>query len=51
MQEIADSFSDAAAGIYDSLNQMREAFDRQMEVNERYLQDFEKVYEISKLNR
>jgi hypothetical protein len=30
---------------------MSEAFDRQKEVSERYLQDYEKAYEISKLNR
>ena len=51
LEDIADSFSEAMGGIFGSLENMREAFDRQMELSERYLQNFEKTYEISKLNR
>ena len=51
MEDIANSFSKAVGSIYGSLEEMRKSFDRQMEVSEYYLQNFEKVYEINKLNR
>lgn len=48
---IAEEFSEAVSGIYGTLEQMRDAFDRQQEVSKRFLADYEKTYEISKLNR
>ena len=48
---IAEEFSKAVSGIYGTLEQMRDAFDRQQEVSKRFLADYEKTYEISKLNR
>ena len=39
------------AGTYGTIANMQEAFKRESEVRERYLQDYEKIYELSKLNR
>ena len=51
VQQIAENFSEAVSGIYKNLEELQEAFDRQKEVNDRYLEGYEKTYEISKLNR
>ena len=51
VENIAEEFSKAVSGIYDSLEEMQSAFERLQEVEERYLADYEKTYEISKLNR
>ena len=48
---IAEEFSKAVSGTFNTIEQMREAFDRQQEVSKRFLADYEKTYEISKLNR
>ena len=48
---IADTFSEQVSGIYDSIEEMSEGFERIEELAERYLQEYEKTYEISKLNR
>lgn len=48
---VAENFSKAVSGIYSSIDTMIEAFDRQKELNERYLQDYQKLYHINKLNR
>ena len=50
-EQIADSFSKAVSGIYDDIEDMREGWDRMQEVADRYLETYEKTYEISKLNR
>ena len=39
------------AGVYGSFANMQKEFNRQSEKNDRYLQDYEKLYELSKLNR
>lgn len=39
------------AGQFESLAAMQESYDQQQDMAERYLKDYEKVYEISKLNR
>lgn len=39
------------AGTYGTIANMQEEFKRQQEKNDRYLQDYEKIYELSKLNR
>ena len=39
------------AGTYGTIANMQEEFKRQTEKNDRYLQDYEKIYELSKLNR
>lgn len=51
VDQIADSFSKAVSGIYDDIENMRDGWDRMQEVADRYLETYEKTYEISKLNR
>ena len=51
IEEIADSFSEAVSGIYGTIEEMSAAFERYSEVSERFLSDYQKTYEISKLNR
>lgn len=51
IEQIADNFSKVVSGVYDSIEDMREGWDRMQEVADRYLETYEKTYEISKLNR
>lgn len=51
MNQIADSFSEAVAGIAGSIDNLLEQWERFEELDEQYLDDFEKTYELSKLNR
>ena len=51
VEQIADSFSKAVSGTYDDIEDMREGWDRMQEIADRYLETYEKTYEISKLNR
>ena len=51
VEQIADSFSKAVSGIYDDIENMRDGWDRMQEVADRYLETYEKTYEINKLNR
>ena len=47
-----ETLSDALAGpLMGSMDELQEAFDRQNTVAERYLPDYEKIYELNKLNR
>lgn len=46
-----DEFSDKVAGKFASLTELQEAFERKQSENDRYLEDYEKIYEFSKLNR
>ena len=51
VEQIADNFSKAVSGIYDSIEDMREGWDRMQEIADRYLETYQQTYEISKLNR
>ena len=51
VEQIADGFSKAVSGIYDDIEDMREGWNRMQEVADRYLETYEKTYEINKLNR
>ena len=52
MNRAISTFSDALAGpILGSLEQLEEMFDRQNTIADRYLPDYEKIYELNKLNR
>ena len=51
VNQIAESFSKAVSGIYDSIEEMREGWDRQQEVVDRFLDTYEQTYELNKLNR
>jgi hypothetical protein len=46
-----ERFSDAVAGEFKSLSALQEAFDRKKTLSDQYLQDYQKIYEFSKLNR
>ena len=46
-----DLMEEKMAGAYGSFESMQEAFDRNSEINDRYLEDYERVYELSKLSR
>ena len=44
-------FEKKISGTYDSIKAMSDAFNQQQEISQRYLADYEKVYELTKLNR
>jgi TP901 family phage tail tape measure protein len=46
-----DRFSETVAGKFKNLNELQEAFERRQSENDRYLDDYKKIYEFSKLNR
>lgn len=45
------TFKDAMAGIAGSNDVLSQRFEQQKEISERYLDDYQKIYELSKLNR
>lgn len=45
------SFEEAMSGIYGSFEKMQEAYDQQKEISQRYVSNYQKIYELSKLNR
>lgn len=51
VDQIVENFSESVSGIYKNLNELSEFMEREKEIDERYLDNFEKVYEINKLNR
>ena len=46
-----DRFAETVAGKFKNLNELQEAFERRQSENDRYLEDYKKIYEFSKLNR
>lgn len=46
-----ESFSELVAGAAKSVAELRDSFDHQKELNELYLQDYQKIYNLSKLTR
>lgn len=48
---IIRTFEDSMSGIYGNYEQFSAAFERQKELSERYLKDYQQIYELSKLNR
>ena len=51
VEETTNTFKDAMAGISGSADAMARQFDQQKEISSRFLEDYEKVYQLSKLNR
>ena len=45
------TFEEAISGTFGSLEALQAAFDQQTEITERYVDDYKKIYELSKLNR
>ena len=51
-QRAIDNFSDAIAGAnFDSMDELQKAYEREMELQDRYLENYKQAYELSKLNR
>ena len=46
-----ESYEKGLAPLFGSLESLRDAYDKQKEVDELYLQDYDRLYELSKLNR
>ena len=51
VDQIMDSFETAMSGIAGSFDELSQKYDQQSEINERYLEDYEKIYNLSKMNR
>lgn len=51
VDQIVDTFGEAMAGMAGSLDELSRKYEQQQEIGERYLQDYEKIYNLSKLNR
>ena len=51
VQLAAQEFEKTLTGTFGSLDKLQEAFDRQKELDELYIDDYKKVYELSKLTR
>ena len=46
-----DALEEKMAGTYGSIENMQQDFDRNAEINDRYLEDYERIYELSKMTR
>lgn len=51
MEDLAETYSTTMGGTFGSLDYLQEAYDRQKEINAQYLEDWDKLYELSKLSR
>ena len=51
VQLAMEEFEDAVSGIYGSLDAMKEAYDQNKVLREQYLEEYERIYELNKLNR
>ena len=49
--QIAIEKMQSALSVFNNLDEMESAYDRAEEISERYLDDFEKVYELNKLSK
>ena len=45
------AFEKAMSGSYGSFDKMQQAFDQQQKIGDRYVSNYQKIYELSKLNR
>ena len=44
-------FEEAMTGIYGSYDKLQEVFDQQKEIGNRFVDDYQKIYDLNKLNR
>lgn len=51
VQLVMEEFEDAISSIYGSLDAMKEAYDQNKVLREQYLEEYERIYELNKLNR
>jgi hypothetical protein len=51
MEEITKDFETALAGIYGTFDLFDSAYERAKELKDNYIPEYEKIYELNKLNR
>lgn len=51
VDQIMQAYDDAAAGLMGSMSDLQDAFDRKSDLSSQYLTDYEKIYQLTKLNR
>lgn len=51
VDQIMQAYDDAAAGLMGSISDLQDAFDRKSDISSQYLADYEKIYQLTKLNR
>lgn len=51
VDQIMQAYDDAAAGLMGSMSDLQDAFDRKSDISSQYLADYEKIYQLTKLNR
>lgn len=51
IEDTVKAFEESVSGAFGTLDYLQSAFDRMGQTNDQYLQDFEKLYELNKLNR
>lgn len=51
IENIIKKFDESISGLFGSLDYLQSAFDRANQIGDEYLKDFEKLYELNKLNR
>ena len=51
LADIMKDFERSISGVYGSIDNMSNAFDQNRQIDERYLRDTEKIYQLNKLNR
>ena len=51
VDQIMQVYDDAAAGLMGSMSDLQDAFDRKSDISSQYLADYEKIYQLTKLNR
>ena len=51
VERVVKTFKDAMAGLAGSDEILTQRFEQQKEISDRYLDDYKKIYELSKLNR
>ena len=51
VDNILNDFDTGLSGAFGSLNYLKQAFDRQSEIDGQYLKDYDKLYELNKMQR
>ena len=51
VDNIIAEFEDSIAGLYGTLDELQEAYDRARDLNSQYVEDYEQIYSLTKLTR
>ena len=51
VDSIIEQFEDKIAGLYGTLDELQEAYDRASDLDAQYLEDYEQIYQLTKLTR